>query len=50
MLYAKAIAATVMGLVAPFGVSATTSFEDGLVLLISAAITGFTVWAVPNKQ
>lgn len=48
-LYAKAITAVIMSTLAPLGIDSLTSFEDGVTILVSAAITGVAVYFVPNK-
>jgi len=53
MPYAKAIAAFVVPLIltllTPFGIGADTSVSDALYLLLTAAITGLSVYIIPNK-
>lgn len=48
-LYAKAIAALVMSLVAPFGITATTTFSEAVVILVTAALTTAAVYFIPNR-
>lgn len=52
--YAKAIAAfvtpLVLTLLAPLGLGATTTLEDAIYLLITAIVTGLTVYFVPNRK